>query len=121
MLSIINEIFEICKIRIELDFINKSKYFDKYEKLKNSLKKNFSEFIMNIVENQNHSIPEENIKTPIKSIQNSKSNKSESLDSFLLRKENSEILKYLSGRIYFNKFFEMSEIKNRYDTKKFSK
>lgn len=120
MLSNINEIFEICKIRIELEFINKAKYFDKYEKLKNSLKTNFSEFIMS-VENSIAAETETENKSEIKNENSLELNNGESLDSFLLRKENSEILKYLSGRIYFNKFFEISEIKNRYDTKKFSK
>jgi len=117
MLSNINDFFDICNIKIELEFINKIKHFDKYEKLKNSLKNNFSEYLINYdlekIKSEKlsyESIYKENIETQTLT----------KLKSFIYNDENEDILKYLSGRIYFNKFFELSDIKNKYESKKFS-
>lgn len=115
MLSIINDFFEICKIKIEMDFINKIKHYDKYEKMKNLLRKNFSEYLLNIdidnISNEKLSIDDD--------IRNNYERQTlNGLHTFLYKKENTEILKYLTGRIYFNKFFEITEIKNRYEFKK---
>ena len=118
MLSLINDFFEICKIKIELEFINKIKHFDKYEKLKNSFKKNFSEYLMNFdfeISKENSVNFEKNRNDNIEkqSIAN--------LQTLYFKDENTEILKYLNGRIYFNKFFELADIKNRYEFKKSSR
>lgn len=118
MLSLTNDFFEICKIKIELEFINKIKHFDKYEKLKNALRKNFSEYLMNF---NLESIKKDSVtsdKIPIDDVVKQSVAK---LQAFSFKEENLEILKYLNGRIYFNKFFELADIKNKYEFKKTSR
>jgi hypothetical protein len=39
------------------------------------------------------------------------------LQAFSLKEENAYILKYLNGRIYFNKFFELADLKNTNEIK----
>lgn len=118
MLSLINDFFEICKIKIELEFINKIKHFDKYEKIKNSFKKNFSEYLMNF--NLDNLKKDFRISEKIKYL-NFEEQSIANLEAFSLKEENAEILKYLNGRIYFNKFFELTDIKNRFEFKKSSR
>jgi len=115
MLSSINDFFEICKIKIELEFVNKIKHFDKYEKLKNSLKKNFSEYLMDFnVENLKNDSENEDKNA----IDNIDKQSLANLQAFSFKEENAIILKYLNGRIYFNKFFELADLKNTYEIKK---
>jgi len=118
MLSLINDFFEICKIKIEFEFINKIKHFDKYEKLKNSLKKNFSEYLMNF---DLDSLKKDSLNSEKTENDNIEKQSIANLQAFCFKEENVEILKYLNGRIYFNKFFELSDIKNRYEFKKSSR
>lgn len=118
MLSVANDFFEICKVKIELEFINKIKYFDKYEKIKNCLKNNFSEFLINIDLEKLKQESEVNSKQDA-----SKNPEAKSLNivqAYLYEEQNVEIIKYLNGRMFFNKFFELSDIKNRYESKKYN-
>jgi hypothetical protein len=43
MFSSKNELFDLAKIRIEIEFINRSKYNDRFEKLKRIMKEQLSE------------------------------------------------------------------------------
>lgn len=117
MLSSINDFFEICKIKIELEFINKIKHFDKYEKLKNSLKNFFSEYLMNIsIDNLKDEFEKQNQHN----LDNIEKQSIYNLQAFSFKEENVNVLKYLNGRIYFNKFYELSDVRNRYEFKKSS-
>jgi hypothetical protein len=43
MISVNNFLFDFAKIKCELEFINKSKYLERYEYVKNLIKSNLSE------------------------------------------------------------------------------
>jgi hypothetical protein len=43
MFSSKNELFDLAKIRIEIEFINRNKYNDRFEKLKRIMKEHLSE------------------------------------------------------------------------------
>lgn len=45
-ISLNNELFDLVKIKYELEFINKIKNFERFEWIKDSLKNEFSDFLM---------------------------------------------------------------------------
>ena len=49
MLSYRNELFELAKIKIEIEFINKVKYSDRFEKLKKLVKDQLSEIDIQVI------------------------------------------------------------------------
>ena len=53
MLNYKNELFELAKIKIEIEFINKAKYVERFEKMKKLLKDHFNELdIQSIIESE---------------------------------------------------------------------
>ena len=108
MFSTFNDFFEISNFKIELEFINKAIYPDRFEKMKNSIKINFSEFIFH--PNQNPDIIldiSDFLNNPNKSHVNI-------IQQTYLLDEYAETLKFLSGKLLFNKFFEISDLKNNF-------
>lgn len=66
MFSSKNELFDLAKIRIEIEFINRNKYNDRFEKLKKLMKDQLSEIdVQSILDSESFkkSIPNSNIMT----------------------------------------------------------
>jgi hypothetical protein len=86
MLSVKNELFDLAKIRIELEFINRNKYNERFEKLKKTMKDQLSEFdVLSILES----------------------------DSFKKAFPNSNIM---PSRYLFFKIYENNDVKNKLES-----
>jgi hypothetical protein len=93
MISLNNDLFEYCKIKCELEFINKNKYFERYERVKYLMKENLSELIIRDDDSEKYN------------------SVNSSSDSSNLDSKNVNGLK----NKFFIKFYENSDIKQKQD------